>query len=240
MKLLAVILFVTFAAFQIVAQEASQKGKADDIPTLIKKLADENEYVSKSAAEALIKIGPSVIAPLSESLTQTKYCDFQFAAAEVIRKIDKKQEIVKSILLDVAGGKCGYRYPPEKYLPDANFSSVVSQWFAAAVLATEIDGGITLVTELLNDGTGIYSASFAFARLMEMIEKNRLEKIEIKPEMISEIKAAIPILVKALDIENKKLRCDFYDIIQGLQKSGFEQLRVEANRVMQGKTVDCS
>lgn len=240
MKLFAVILFVSFAAFQIAAQEDSRKGGADDVPTLIKKLASEDEYVSSSAADALIKTGPSVIAPLIESLKQTKFCDFQFTAAEVVRRIDKNQAIVKSVLFDVAGGKCGYRYPPEKYLPDANFASIISQWFAASVLATEIEGGITLVTELLKTGTGIYSAAFAFAQLVVLIEKNNVEKIAIKPEMINEIKAAIPSLVKMLDIERQKLRCDFYDIIQALQNSGYEELRVEANRAMQGKTVNCS
>jgi hypothetical protein len=240
MKFFAVILVVLFASFQIAAQEAVRKDKADDIPTLINKLASEDESVSTSAADALIKIGPSVIAPLTERLKQTKYCDFQFSAIQVIRKIDKDQPLVKTILYDVAAGKCEYRYSPEKYLPDANFSSIISQWFAASVLATEIEGGITLVTELLKYGTGIYSASFAFARLVEMIEKNNVEKIAIKPEMISEIKAAIPMLVKMLDIEHRKLRCDFYDIIQALQKSSYEELRVEANRAMQGKTVNCS
>ena len=239
MKLLAVILFVTFAAFQITAQETIRKDKADDIPTLINKLASEDEYVSKSAADALIKIGPGVIAPLIEGLKQTKFCDFQFSAAEVIRKIDKKQPIVKSVLFDVAGGKCEYRYPPEKYLPDANFGSIISQWFAATVLATEIEGGITLVTELLKNDNGIYSAAYAFAQLIELIERSKQEKIKVKPEMISEIKASIPMLVKMLDIERQKLRCDFYDIIQALQKSDYEELRVEANRAMEGKTVNC-
>ena len=125
-------------------------------------------------------------------------------------------------------------------MPDANFSSVISQWYAAAVLVLEIDGGITLVTELLKDGKGIYSAAFAFAQLVEKIEKDKLEKIELKPAMIGEIKTAIPTLVKALEIEKKKLRCDFYDIIQVLQNSGYEELRVEANRAMEGKTVNCS
>jgi hypothetical protein len=239
MKLFAVILFVSFAAFQIAAQEDSRKGGADDVPTLIKKLASEDEYVSRSAADALIKIGPSVIAPLIEKLKQTKFCDFQFLAVEVIRKIDKNQPIVKSVLFDVAGGKCEYRYPPEKYLPDANFGSIISQWFAASVLATEIEGGITLVTELLKDGNGIYSAAYAFQQLIELIERNKQEKIEVKPEMIIEIKAAIPILVKMLDIKQRKLGCDFYDIIQALQKSGYEELRVEVNRAMEGKTVNC-
>lgn len=240
MKLFAVILFVSFAVFQIAAQEDRRKDGAEDIPTLIKKLASEDEYVSGSAADALIKTGPSVIVPLIESLKQTKFCDFQFLAAEVIRKIDNNQPIVKSVLFDVAGGKCEYRYSPEKYLPNANFASIISQWFAASVLATEFEGGITLVTELLKTETGIYSAAFAFAQLVALIEKNKLEKIAIKPEMISEIKAAIPSLVKMLDIENRKLRCDFYDIIQALQKSDYEELRVEANRAMEGKTVNCS
>jgi ABC-type antimicrobial peptide transport system permease subunit len=239
MKLLAVILFVSFAVFQIAAQEASQKGKADEIPMLISKLASEDENTSSSAADALIKIGPGVIASLIESLKQTKYCDYQFLAVEVIRKIDNKQAIIKPVLFDVAGGKCEYRYPPEKYLPDANFGSVISQWYAAAVLATEIEGGITLVTELLKTEAGIYSAAYAFAQLVVMMERNRLEKIELKPEIISEIKAAIPMLVKKLDIEYERLRCDFDDIIQALQKSGYKELRLEANRALEGKKVNC-
>lgn len=240
MKFFAVILFALFASFQIAAQEAGRKGKADNIPTLINKLAGEDEYVSRSAADALIKIGPGVIAPLTVRLKQTKYCDFQFSAIQVIRKIDKDQPIVKTILYDVAAGKCEYRYPPEKYLPDANFGSIISQWFAAAVLATEIEGGITMIAELLKGGKGIYSAAYAFAALIPMIEKNDSLKTGLKPEMIGEIKAAIPSLVKMLDIEQQKLRCDFYDIIQALQNSEYEELRVEAARAMEGKTVNCS
>jgi hypothetical protein len=240
MKFFAAILFISFAFFQTFAQEAGRKGKADDIPSLINKLAGEDEYISRFAADALIEIGPGAIAPLTERLKQTKYCDFQFSAAEVIRTIDKNQPLLKSVLFDVAAGKCEYRYPPEKYLPDANFGSIISQWYAAAVLATEFEGGITLVTELLNDKKGIYSAVYAFARLIEMLEKHKREKIEISSEMITEIKAAIPLLVKMLEIEHKKLRCDFYDIIQALQNSVYEELRVEANRAMEGKTINCS
>lgn len=213
---------------------------AVEISRLVKELADENEMKSRSAAAALIEIGPKVIDPLIESLKQVKFCDYQFSAVQVIRKIDEKQEIVKSILFDVAGGKCEYRYPPEKYLPDANFSSVVSQWFAAEVLFAEVEGGIVLVTELIKEGRGLYGGLHAFRGFFEMLAKNRSDKIEVKQETIRDIKAAIPILVKVLDIDRERMRCDYYQIIQALQSSGIEELEVEAKRAMQGKTVDCA
>lgn len=231
--------FILFLAFGTIstAQER-RKTKKTDIPTLINKLEDEREFDTKEASNALIKIGTKVILPLIESLKRKKGCEFQFHAAEVIRKLDPKQEIVKSTLFDVARGRCEYRYPPEKYLPDANLGSVLSMFYAATILATEIEGGIPLVTELLK-GNGIVSAAYAFVRLMEMLENKRQDKIPVKQEVINDIKAAIPMLVKALDIKREKLRCDFYDILEYLKKSGYEELSVEANRAMQGITVRC-
>lgn len=219
------------------AQER-RKTKKSDIATLINKLDDEREFDTKEASNALIKIGTSVIPPLIESLKRKKGCEFQFFAAEVIRKLDPKQEIVKSTLFDVARGKCEYRYPPEKYLPDANLGSVLCMFNAASSLA-EMEEGIPLVTELLK-GDGITSASYGFARIVEMLERNKQNKTPVKPEIISQVKAAIPLLVKALDVELRKLRCDFYGILEYLQNSDYEELRVETNRAMQGITVRCS
>lgn len=231
--------FILLMAFVTMSKaQERRKIKKTDIATLINRLEDEREFDTKEASNALIKTGKSVIPSLIESLKQKKGCEFQFFAVEVIRKLDPKQEIIKSTLFDVARGKCEYRYPPEKYLPDANLGSVLCMFNAASSLA-EIEGGIPLITELLK-GDGIVSSSYGFARIVEMLERSKQNKTPVKPEIINQVKDAIPLLVKTLDTESGKLRCDFYDVLEYLRDSDYEELRVEVNRAMQGITVRCS
>ena len=208
-----------------------------EISVYIERLEDKDEYVAEAASNELIKLGPSVIVPLIESLKQKKLCEFQFIAAKTILKIDKTHPILKTTLFDLARGKCGYRYSPEKYLPDANFGGIISQFNAAGLLATEIEGGVYLLPELMKDG-GRISALYGFRAVAVLLGTKN--KADVKPEMIGGLKAAIPMLVKALEISDDRIRCDYYEVLRWMQQSNIEELRVEANLALQGKTVSCS
>jgi hypothetical protein len=86
---------------------------------------------------------------------------------------------------------------------------------------------------------GIYSGIQAFNALIVSISNKKQNKIEIKPEIIRDLKAAIPTIIEVVEIKNNEMRCDYYEILQWMQKSGFEELQTEANRALTGKNVDC-
>lgn len=202
----------------------------DEIPILINKLAGENDTARILAANALVKVGAKAIAPLIESLKRNKHCESQMLATEAIRKIDSRQEIIKTSLFEIAGGNCGVLH-----LHDTGaFFAMVG---AATILAKEIEGGIPLVTKLLKEKGGMITAIYAFSDLLDSVSNNK--KSEIKPEIIRDLKAAIPILVEGLENNDEKLRCGYFHILQMIQKSGFEELETEANRALEGKKVDC-
>jgi hypothetical protein len=167
------------------------------IPKFIEQLAGKDEAYVEFASAALIKIGPDVIAPLTEKMSQTKFCDFQFSAAKVILKVDKNHAILKPTLFDLARGKCEYRLSPEKYLPDANFGGVIAQFNAAELLVSEIEGGFQLLPELKDDGgSALISSLYAFRYIIPTIGKQN--KADVKPEVIGALKAAIPMLANRL------------------------------------------
>jgi hypothetical protein len=209
-----------------------------EIPMLISKLADkdkndpQDEIISELAANALVKVGAKAVPPLIESLKQNKLCEFQMLAADTIRQIDSRQEIVKTTLFNVASGKCAARHGHDS---GAFFAMVT----AASILANEIEGGIPLVTKLLKEEVGIIPAIYAFSDLVGSISKQKQNKIEIKSEIIRDLKAAIPTLAETLENKDEKLRCGYYEILKWMQKSGFEELQTEATRALQGKNVDC-
>jgi hypothetical protein len=225
---------------RMLAGNAAQKPclAAAQIPKLIEQLSGKNDSEVEFAAAALVKIGPDVVPPLVESMKLTKFCDFQFEAAKVIIKVDKNHATLKPALFDIASGKCEYRYSPDKYLPDANVGGVIAQFFAAELLVSEIDGGIYLLPELKkDDGAASISALYAFKSvIMKFGNKN---KADVKPEIIAALKATIPMLVKAVEKYDGRTRCDFYDVLRWMRDSGFEELRAEANRALEGKTVNC-
>ena len=209
-----------------------------EISEYIRNLEDKSESVAEAASKELVKLGPRVIAPLIESLKQNRLCEFQFLVAKTILKIDKTQPILKTTLYDIASGKCDYRYSPEKYLPDANFGAIISQFNSAELLATEIDGGASLLPKLMGDGGGVVSALYGFRGIA--ISLGTKKKTDVKPELIDALKAAIPALVKALEVSDDRIRCDYYDVLRWMQGSDFEDLRAEATQALQGQTVPCS
>jgi HEAT repeat protein len=225
-----VLVFLAFGALAS-AQRRRQVQQAD-IRGLINKLEDENEFVAKDASKKLIKIGPTVIAPLIERLKKKKNCDFQFYAAEVIRKIDPRRAIVKSTLVDVARGNCE--------LSEGMHAAIV-YFNAASVLVEKIKGGIPLVAQWLADDD-VYirnKAAFAFWGLAELIQQKRLAKTRTK-EIISATRAVIPMLAKTLDDEDRIIRCRSYVALWRMQRSGYHELRAEATRALQGITDRCT
>lgn len=84
------------------------------------------------------------------------------------------------------------------------------------------------------------SVVFAFDELTEKIEGVRPDSITPTPEMISAIKAAIPLLIRALDDKDEIVHCMAYESLEQLQRSKHKELRDEANRLMEGVKVRCS
>src|SRR5688572_3603030 len=131
-----------------------------DIPTLINKLDDKTEYDTKFASTRLIKLGRRVMAPIITSLKERDGCNFKLNAAEVIRKIDPKQEIVKTALYEVATYKCGHSLSGTM----ADKHAFILNIHAAGILVEEVDGGIPLVAEFFSneDDSLHFNAAFAF------------------------------------------------------------------------------
>ena len=202
-----------------------------DVPTLIKTLEDKNSSVAMDAANALVRVGKSVIPALVDSLKQRKSCQFQFVASGVIYQLERKQEIVNPILADISRGKC----------KGSSQSDLIIRRQAAIALGTRAEG-IPIMVEMLKDKDTFNrrSAVFAFDELTELIEDGRPDKISSTPEILSATKAAIPSFVKALDDEDEVVRCMSYESLEQLQRSKHGELRAETNRLMQGVKVRCS
>lgn len=232
LRLIALSFMLLLAGFGAMSLAQDKQTSANaDIHGLISKLEDKNEKVVMVAAQALINIGPSLIPSLTEGLKQNKGCQFQFVASGIISQLDRKQESVNSSLIDVARGKC----------KGSSRSTLILRRQAAFVLIGKIEG-IPLVAEWLKDEDTFMrrSAAFAFDELTEIIERNQQDKADMKPEVISATKAAIPVLVKALADKDEVVRCMSYEALEQMLRSNYDELRVETNRMMQGIKVRCS
>lgn len=240
MRYLPVFLIV-FIAVSGASSQTRQKAVRPTTTALIKQLSSKDESQVERASKALIARGRSVITPLGTRLKTNKLCEFKFAAAEVIRKIAPEHTLVITTLWDVARGECEYRYSPEKYLPDANFGGIMAQWRAADILASKVNGGAVLVFELLNNPLGIYSFTFALPAIIEKLTGTAQPAGKpVDPDLVRAARAAIPKLAPFLDAEGRRLRCDVYDALRFFQSSTHEELRAEAERVLEGKVADCT
>ncbi len=215
----------------VASAQPRRQGANPDFRGLIDTLEDENEFVVREASEKLIRIGPRVIAPLSERLQREKNCDFQFHAAEVIRRIDPGRPIVKSTLIDVARGNCE--------LSPGMHAALVNM-VATSVLIEQLKGGIPLVARWLgeDDRSLRGSAAIAFDGLAELIERKGLPRARTK-EIIAASKAAIPMLAKALDDDYQIVRCRSYAALHRMQRSSYKDLSAEATRALREVTDRC-
>src|SRR5688572_17606388 len=230
----SILLFLVFAG------SYSAQVRRPDIPTLINKLDDKTEYDTKFASTRLIKLGRRVMAPIITSLKERDGCNFKLNAAEVIRKIDPKQEIVKTALYEVATYKCGHKLSGT--LSDKH--DFILNVHAASILVAEVDGGISLVAEFFSneDDSLRFNAAFAFLGLAERMDSKQPEWATpkpLKPEMINAMKAAIPVLVKALDDKDEIVRCRTYAALWRMQRSVHKELGIEAYRVLEGVADRC-
>ena len=230
----SILLFLAFAG-SVMAQVRNL-----DIPTLINKLDDDREYDTKFASTRLIKLGRRVIAPIITSLKERDGCNFKLNAAEVIRKIDPKQAIVKETLLDVATYRCGHKLSGTM----SDKHAFILNTLAAGILVQEVDGGIPLVAEFFGnrDESLRFNAAFAFLGLAERMDSKQPEWATpkpLKPEMINAMKAAIPALVKALDDKDELVRCRTYAALWRMQRSVHKELAIEAAQVLEGVADRC-
>lgn len=211
--------------------QASQTTGEADVPALVNKLEDKNERTVMMAAVALKKIGPSVIPALVEGLKQRKGCQFQFVASGVVYDLDRKQETANPILIDVALGRC----------EGSSKNDLAVRRHAAFALVTRAEG-IPAVAQMLSDKDTFTrrSAAFAFDELTEKMGGARPDSIKVTPEILKAAKDALPLLVHALGDKDEVVRCMSFEAIEQAQGSTHQELRAEANRLMQGVKVRCS
>jgi HEAT repeat protein len=215
------------------AQESRVNSRAD-IPLLIKKLKDNKEDVALQAARELSDIGQPVVLPLSEFLKKEKDCRSRVLAATLLLGLAPDSEIIVSGMLDVL--KNGCYFSPRKD---------ISVRQDAAFLLTSTAKGISALAELLKGKSAFgrferRSVVFAFDELTEKIEGARPDSTTPTPEIISAVKAAIPLLILALDDKDEIVHCMAYESLEQLQASKHVELRNEANRLMQRVKVRCS
>jgi hypothetical protein len=67
----------------------------------------------------------------------------------------------------------------------------------------------------------------------------RPPEMNVDPEIVHATKAALPALVQALRDRDEVVRCMSFEALEQLQVSKHEELRSEANRLMQGVEVRC-
>ena len=211
------------------AQEIKEN-KQVDVPSLIKKLEDKDEGAALAAGVELIQAGKSVIPLLVDSLKQKRGCQFQFVASGVVYQLDEKNEVVNSTLIDIVSGKC----------KGTSTNDLIIRRQAAFALVGKAEG-IPVIAEMLKDKDTFIrrSAAFAFDELTERIE-GRPPQVKATPEVLRATKAALPSLVQALSDKDEIVRCMSFESLEQIQRSKHEELRFEANSLMQGVTVRCS
>ncbi len=222
-----ILLFFCFTVLCLAQESNSQL----DTSTLIRRLKDKDERVAVRVVDLLINRGSEVVPPLIAFLNAEKECLPRVLAASVIYKLDRKNGVVVPTLANVMKNKC---YSDRQ-------KDIVIRREAAFALAT-IPEGIRVLVETFKDKDTFnrQSAAFAFDELTERIEEGRPDKIEPTPEIIGATKAAIPSLIEAMNDKDEIVRCMSYESIEQLQRSQHEELREEANRLMQGVKVRCS
>jgi hypothetical protein len=201
-----------------------------DIPSLIKKLEHKDERAVLSAAGELIKAGQSIVPLLVDSLKQKRGCQFQFAASGIIYQLDERNGVVNSALIDIVRGKCKGR----------SRNDLIIRRQAAFALVGKAEG-IPVIAEMLKDKDTFIrrSAAFAFDELTERLA-GRPPEVKATPEVLFAAKAALPSLVQALSDKDEIVRCMSLESLEQVQHSKHEELRSEANRLMQGVTARCS
>jgi len=211
------------------AQEQIASGQTS-VSSLIQKLEEKDERVVINAGQALVKEGSKVVPLLVEALREKKGCQFQFAASGVINRLEPKNEIVNSTLIDIIRGKCEVSSPRD----------LIFRRQAAFALVAK-PAGVPVIAEMLKDKDTFIrrSAAFAFDELTERLD-GRPPQITATPEIIGAAKAALPALVQALNDQDEVVRCMSYESLEQVQRSKHEALRSEANRLMQGITARCS
>jgi hypothetical protein len=226
-----------FAIFWFVSLVASQGSAQVSIESHIDGLVRDSEKDGTSSSFAqLVKIGKPALGPLIERLKTTKYCDFKYEAARVIWRIEPKHEILNQLLFDTASANCEYRYPPEKYLPHVNMSSIMAQWYSARSLAEYQEGGIVLVAKLPEKPAGIYAFFHAVPAITTVLGKYDRGELRVDTEVIAALKRAIPHLAKWLDVDRTRTRCDVWDILTFFQNLKNKELSVAAEDALRGKS----
>lgn len=228
------ILFVCACLLLLVITASAQSRRQtseSEISGLINTLEAEHEFAVLEASRKLVKLGPGVITPLIERLKQNKNCNFQFYAAETIRKIDPSRELVKSTLIDVARGNCAI---------SPNMHAGLVFFSATSALIQKVRGGIPLVAQWLSDEDKSIrpQAAIAFDSIAELIQQKRLPRARAV-EIIDETSAAIPMLAKALSDEEQVVRCRSYAALWRMQQSGYRKLSSAAGRALEGVPDRC-
>lgn len=206
-----------------------------DIAALIEQLGDDEEKVAFRAVDELLEAGQPAVAPLRELLKKEKACRPRVLAAGTLLSLAPDSEIIVPNMLSVLKDGC-YLFSPRKDM------TVRQQ---AALVLANLPAGVGELAGLLKDKSlsGRFerrSAVYAFDELTEKIEGVRPDSIALTPEMLAAIKAAMPLLVMAIDDKDETVRCVAYESLDQLRESRHKELRDEASRLMQGTEARCS
>lgn len=217
---------------------SAQPRRTDRITALINALNDKREFDTQAASGELIKIGPRVLPRLISSLKIRTGCNFKVNAARVVLKLDPQQPSVKSALFDVATFECKHSLSGTM----ADKHEFILNIEAADILAREVDGGIPLVAQMLSNLNKSIrrNAAMAFLTLAESMERAAQENATVAEGKVVATRAVIPILVKALEDDDKFIQCRTYAALRKMERSAPEELRVEAARALEGVADRCA
>jgi hypothetical protein len=230
-KRLVWMLTLFVAAAPLCASGAAAQTKVGaEVASLIERLGDGDEEKAMRAAHALAGMGPRVIPALAESLKRRRGCQFQFVASGVIYAIDKDEAAANPVLADVASGRCEGSSENDRNV----------RRMAAFALVTRAEG-IPHVARMLRAGETFArrTAAFAFDELTEKMNGARPDSVEVTPEMLSAVRAALPLLAGALADRDEVVCVMSREALEQAQGAPSAELRAEAARLLKASPPRC-
>ncbi len=201
------------------------------MPALVKKLDGKKDAEVLEAADALKRLGPSVIPALEEGMRKRRGCQFLYVASGVVYAIDKDKRRANPVLSDVVLGRC----------EGSSRRDLMARRVAAFALAGRAEG-LPVVARLFKDKESFnrQTAAFAFDELTEKIRGSRPDSVEATPELMKALKEALPLLVGATGDGDEAVRCMSYEALEQARGGPSAELRAEVERLMRGVKVRCN
>ncbi len=201
------------------------------MPALIMKLEGKKDAEVLAAADALKRLGPSVIPALEESMRKRRGCQFLYVASGVVYSIDRDKRRANPVLSDVVLGRC----------EGSSRRDLMVRRVAAFALVERAEG-LPLVAQMFKDKESFnrQSAAFAFDGLTEKIRGSRPDGVGATPELLKALKDALPLLVEAFGDGDEVVRCMSYEAVEQARGAPAADVRAEVERLMRGVKVPCN